>query len=186
MGTGTPGREAAFPSSPQRKPRTEWVMGADPGVRVGLFPCSARRPFPRPGLAQRNWRRAQGRSRTRVSAPAGLVLDGPEHGARLGRRRDAKGSVRIVVGEPTPTEDLRSGETAASTTARSTSRGRAAHSPRRPSNTVTGPPSNSVSRLTSSSLSFHRRGKHRLLCGRSARLRAVATPRTDLARPLRL
>jgi hypothetical protein len=95
-------------------------MGADPGVRVGLFPCSARRPFPRPGLAQRNWRRAQGRSRTRASAPAGLVLDGPEHGAKLARSRDAKGSVRIVVGEPMRTEDLRPGETAASTTARST------------------------------------------------------------------
>ena len=64
---------------------------ADGRVRVGLFPCSAGRPFPRPGLRSGTGVARKGWSRTRVSAPGGLVLDGPERGATLGRSRDAGG-----------------------------------------------------------------------------------------------
>src|SRR5208337_150398 len=73
--------------------------GSALAVRVGLFPCSAGRPFPRPGLRSGTGvarRGGQGRAQAR---PIGLVLDGPEHGARLGRSRHAQGSVRLVVGK---------------------------------------------------------------------------------------
>ena len=55
---------------------------------AGLFPCSAGRPFPRPGLRSGTGvarRGGQGRAQAR---PTGLVLDGPERGARLLRSWD--------------------------------------------------------------------------------------------------
>ena len=144
MGMGTPGREAAFPSSTQ-------LPGSALAVRVGLFPCSAGRPFPRPGLRSGTGvarRGGQGRARAR---PTGLVLDGPEHGARLGRSRDAGGLPRVVVvGEAVRKRTQPSAlATTPASTRRRQARGQAAHSLlTRPSNTVTGATSNSVSRLT--------------------------------------
>src|SRR5271166_3812772 len=79
--------------------------GSAPAVRVSLFPCSAGRPFPRPGLRSGTGvarRGGQGRAQAR---PTGLVLDGPEHGARLGRSRDAEGSLGVVVGEAVRTQE---------------------------------------------------------------------------------
>jgi hypothetical protein len=84
MGTGTPGREAAFPSSTQ----LPWSGPRSPGWPVSLFgwaAVSSSRPAQRNGVARRG---GQGRAQAR---PTGLVLEGPEHGARLGRRRDADG-----------------------------------------------------------------------------------------------
>ena len=156
MGTGTPAakRPSLHPPSGSRgRPASNEVMprrSRSPGRPVSLFgraAVSSSRP------AQRNWRRAQGRSRTRASAPEGLVLDGLEHGASLGRSRDAGGSLHLVVGEPIG--KTRTGSSSAS--------------PNRPSNTVIGAPSNNVIRLNCKPPLLRSKGRK----GRKVRLQAL-------------
>jgi len=72
LGDGRTGSEAAH------GPVRGGQAAPNCGVALGLFPCSAGRPFPRPGLSRADRRRAQGRSRTRASAPReGLSLTAP-------------------------------------------------------------------------------------------------------------
>ena len=135
-GTGTPGREAALPSAPQRKPRTarfEWVMprrSPESGSACFLVRPGGRFLVPAlrggTGVARRG---GQGRAQAR---PKGLSLTAPSTAPGLGAvgTREAS-SLRLVAGEPM----------------RKTRTGSSSASPNRPSNTVIGAPSNSVSRL---------------------------------------
>ena len=157
MGTGTPGREAASLHPPS-------FPGSALAVRVGLFPCSAGRPFPRPGLRSGTGvarRGGQGRAQAR---PKGLVLDGPEHGARLGRSRD-DGELRrvVVVGEPVRTQ--------------TSALAKLLRAPPRPSNTVTIVTSINASGLTPTTPKIALRGRRQA--------RAAANPRTGRIRPIR-
>ena len=56
MGKGTSRREPVFPSSPKEAEDGLRIglCWAEPGVRIGLFPCSARRPFSSSRPAQRS------------------------------------------------------------------------------------------------------------------------------------
>ena len=156
-----------------------------PGRPVSLFgraAVSSSRP------AQRNWRRAQGRSRTRAARPTGLVLDGPEHGARLGRGRDAERSLppahrrrplRTQTSDPTKPPPARHPRPA---------RRQAAHSPHRPSNTLIVAPSNIASGLKGARTCAHHDRHRRVLGetiggldGQHAHPRLVARRRAGLA-----
>src|SRR5271165_836045 len=169
MGMGTPGREAASLHPPNgSRGRLEWVNAA-PIPESGSV-CFLVRPGGRflvpalrsgTGVARRG---GQGRAQAR---PTGLVLDGPEHGASLGRSRDAEGSRpparrRRAHADPETRRRLRPDirgpgpcAPAKPPRARRHARpapGQAARTPYRPSNAVTVAPSNSVNRLTSARL----------------------------------
>ena len=86
-GTGTPGREAALPSSPTESrgsPASNGIMLRGSPGWVGQFPCSAGGRFLVPTCAAELASRAGAVKDARQARPTGLVLDGPEHGARLG------------------------------------------------------------------------------------------------------
>src|SRR5208283_6067397 len=66
---------------------------------AGLFPCLAGRPFPRPGLRSGTGVARRGGQGGAQARPTGLVLDGPERGARLSRSWDDANPRSVVVGQ---------------------------------------------------------------------------------------